>query len=130
MIYECELPFPPSQNHMHKSARVKGGKTVRYNSANYNAWTKAAPELILPKCGSIDFPVHVSYALYFPTEHKQRDIDNYIKVPQDYLVKQGVLFEDNRTIVSSIAIRFAGIDKGNPRVEIAIHELKDNVVVI
>lgn len=120
MIYECTLPFPPSVNHMHKSTRIKGGKIVRYNSQNYKKWQETAPELVLPECGCIDFPVHVSYALYFPTDHKQRDIDNYIKIPQDHLVKQGVLYEDNRTIITKITIRFAGIDRDNPRVEIEI----------
>jgi Holliday junction resolvase RusA-like endonuclease len=131
MIYECSLPFPPSANHLHKNGRTKKGTPVRHNSKQYTQWLKKAPLLVPPTdYGSIDFPVHIKYKLYFPTKHKQRDVDNYIKAPQDYLVNQGVLFEDNRTIVQSIYAEYAGSDRDNARVEIKIFKIENNVVAL
>lgn len=124
MIYECELPFPPSVNNI---KGVYKGKNIK--SKQYRAWEKSCPDLILPERGVIDWPVHLTYKIYMP-DKRLRDIGNYEKAITDQLVKQCILMDDNTKIVHGIHIHFAGVDRGNPRVEITIHELKDNVVVI
>ena len=120
ILYKCTLPFPPSQNNLQRSARSSKKRTFRYNSKAYNGWLNSVPLLILPECGSIDFPVHIHYELYFPDKRLTNDIDNYIKAPQDYLVKQGVLFDDKRSIVKSFSVEEKGTDIGEPRIEITI----------
>jgi Holliday junction resolvase RusA-like endonuclease len=50
----------------------------------------------------------------------KRDISNYIKAPEDYLVYQCVIEDDNCRIVESVTVNFKGVDKENPRVDITI----------
>ena len=49
-----------------------------------------------------------------------RDGQNYMKVPLDYLVNQGVLTDDNYSYVASENWKHGGVDKLNARVEIEI----------
>lgn len=115
IIYECQLPFPPSVN----SAYGNRSNQKRFKSKKYKEWEKAAPELELPECGSIEFSVKIIYTLYMPDKRK-RDLSNYIKIPEDYLVSHGVLWDDNHTIASCTEVRFGGIDRGDPRVCVTI----------
>jgi Holliday junction resolvase RusA-like endonuclease len=91
-------------------------------SKGYKEWLKLCRPLILPDCGAIDFPVEVVYTLYLPDKRK-RDLSNYIKATEDYLVDQAVLFDDNHTVVQEVGIILGGIDRGNPRVEIEIYPI-------
>lgn len=121
MIYKTTLPFPPSVN---KIKGVYRGKQIK--SKEYRAWEKNCPNLVLPECGAIDWPVHVIYRFYMP-DQRLRDIGNFEKATTDQLVKQCILMDDNTKIIQSLHLNFAGIDRGNPRVEIEIYEMKDNV---
>lgn len=125
MIYTCALPFPPSVN----KAYGGGSGQKRFKSKTYKAWEKSCPKLILPECGAIDWPVAVVYRYHLP-DRRLRDIGNYEKAVTDQLVKQCILMDDNFKIIKSMHLHFAGVDRGNPRVDIEIFEIKDNVVAI
>lgn len=116
LIYKTELPFPPSV----WSAHGKKSNGVKFRSKTYKAWLSNAPELILPEDGMITKAVSVIMDFYFP-DKRRRDLDNYAKVPLDYLVSSCVLEDDNNTIVRSLEFNFLGIDRGNPRVEVSIY---------
>ena len=125
-LYECSLPFPVSVN----SAYGNRSNQQRFKSKSYKAWLQRCPLLTLPECGSIDFPVHLNYA-YFMPDKRLRDIGNYEKLVTDFLVSQGVLFDDATSIIQSLHLNFAGIDRGSPRVEIGVFKIKpDNIVRI
>ncbi len=115
MLYSCTLPFPPSVNSLFGG----GSSQQRFKSKSYKAWLASCPQLILPEVGAIDFPVSVSYTFFLP-DKRSRDLSNYIKAPEDYLVSQCILFDDNHKIVQRAVLEFGGIDKGSPRVEIVI----------
>lgn len=125
MIYECTLPFPVSVN----SAYGNRSNQKRFKSKAYKDWEKKCPNLTLPDGGSIDYPIHLVFRFYMP-DKRVRDLDNYIKLPTDMLVKQCILFDDNTKVIRSVHYHFAGVDKGNPRVEVEIHKIKENVVSI
>jgi Holliday junction resolvase RusA-like endonuclease len=95
-------------------------------SKTYKEWIKSCPQLILPECGAIDFPVSVSYTFFLP-DKRLRDLTNYIKAPEDYLVSQCVLFDDNHKIVQRAVLELGGLDKGCPRVQIVIYQIKPPV---
>lgn len=63
--------------------------------------------------------VRIVYAFYLPDKRK-RDLTNYVKVPEDYLVSQCVIEDDNHRIASETILTFGGIDRGNARVEVEI----------
>ena len=125
MIFSCTLPFPVSVN----SAYGNRSNQKRFKSKAYKEWEKSCPKLTLPECGAIDWPVHVVYNYYMP-DNRLRDVGNYEKVISDFLVKECILCDDNHKILRSIHLNFAGIDKGNPRVEIQIYEIKNNIIDI
>jgi Holliday junction resolvase RusA-like endonuclease len=125
MIYECSLPFPPSVN----KAYGNRSNQKRFKSKAYKAWEQSCPELTLPEKGAIDWPVAVVYRFYLP-DRRLRDVANYEKLVTDQLVKKCVLVDDNFKIIKSMHLHFSGVDRGNPRVDIEIYELKENVVSI
>jgi crossover junction endodeoxyribonuclease RusA len=117
-IFYCTLPFPPSVNGLFGG----GSKQRRFPSKQYKAWQQASPDLILPEDGMIDYPVAITYTFYLPDKRK-RDLSNYIKAPEDYLVKHCIIEDDNHTIVVKTILEFGGIDRDNPRVEISIDSI-------
>lgn len=118
MIYSCTLPFPPSVN----SAYGGGSGQRRFKSKQYKAWEKECPQLVLPECGAVDWPVSITYDFYMP-DKRRRDIGNYEKVLTDMLVTQCILMEDNTKIVRQIILNYVGVDRDKPRVEIFLTNL-------
>ena len=116
-MYQCVLPWPPSVN----TAYGNKSNQRRFKSKCYKTWLEQAPELA--HCGSAEDPVHVLYTFFFPDKRK-RDLTNYLKVPEDYLVSQGVLWDDNHTVVGKVTAEFGGIDRRDPRVEILVEALR------
>lgn len=112
------LPFPPSSNMAYPTVK-RGNKIVRVKSERLNEWIKKCPELDVV----FDGECTVSYRMYFPDD-RVRDGQSYMKVSLDYLVKQGVLKDDNRFIVRGEQWVDCGNDKENPRVEIVIRRWK------
>lgn len=58
----------------------------------------------------------------FEPNLQRRDIDNQATSILDALVKAGMLVDDSFKCVRELGIRFAGIDRKNPRAEIVITE--------
>lgn len=112
------LPFPPSSNTAYPTV-IKGGKPVRVKSAKLKKWLKSAPLLDEKTEGR----VVISYRIFFPDD-RVRDGQNFLKVPLDYLVDQGVINDDKRQILKGEQWMDGGIDRENPRVEIVINEVE------
>ena len=113
MIANLVLPFPPSVNGLYGG----GSRQKRFPSKKYKQWLASCPELP-------DYswhPVRITYKFYFP-DNRERDTENYVKAVSDYLVKQGVIKDDNWRVVSSMLLLPMGIDRKNPRVEIRIEK--------
>ena len=107
---EITLPFPPSVNGLF------AGKARRYPSKAYKAWLKKCPALT---CKSPWKTCSIIYTFYFPCK-RLRDGQSYLKAATDYLVNQGVIEDDNITIVHSELWLNGGLDRDSPRVLIHI----------
>lgn len=116
---KISLPFPPSLNTAYPTI-IKGGKPIRVKSASVKKWIKDAPDF-----EDIFFEnrVTISYLMFFPDD-RDRDGQNYMKVPLDYMVNQGFFVDDNRKYVAGEQWIDGGIDKKNPRIEVTIKEIK------
>lgn len=112
------LPFPPSVNTAYPTI-VKGRKSIRVKSKKLKEWIKNAPIFDI----AFTEPVVISYLIFFP-DLRERDGQNYMKVPLDYLVSEGILEGDDRTKVKGEQWFDGGIDRENPRIEITIKEWK------
>jgi len=112
------LPFCPSSNTAYPTI-VRGGKSFRIKSAKLKEWIRDAPDL---EGIEVSGKVTISYMIFFP-DNRIRDGQNYMKVPLDYLVSQGVLKDDNRKYVCGEQWYDGGNDKENPRIEITIKEI-------
>lgn len=109
------LPFPPSSNTAYPTAR--NGR--RITSAKLKQWRKDCPELKF----KAKVPCRINYTLFFPSDHL-RDGQNYLKVPLDYIVSEGVIPDDNRRILKGECWHDGGIDKDKPRIEITIRRVE------
>ena len=67
----------------------------------------------------------ITYSIYYPTR-RLFDLDNIgsviSKFTMDALTEYDILEDDNYTIVTKITFKLGGIDKENPRCEVAIKE--------
>lgn len=111
------LPFPPSSNTVYPTI-MRGRKPIRIKSAKLKKWIKDAPSL---SGFNAPNPCTVSYLIFFP-DNRVRDGQNYMKVPLDYLVSEGVLDGDDRRYVKGEQWFDGGTDKINPRIELTIKE--------
>ena len=105
------LPFPPSVNTLF--GQTKGRQ--RYKSKQYKNWLAKCPILT----ESIKGEVSIVYNMYLPDKRK-RDLSNYIKAPEDYICSMGVIDDDNHNVIKKFEVRYCGIDRENPRIEIEI----------
>lgn len=114
MLYQTWLPFPVSVN----KAYGGGSGQQRYKSTAYKEWEKKAARLY-NKIKTITDPVKIEYLFFLP-DRKSRDLSNFIKVTEDFLVKRGIILDDNYQCVPEFRASFGGYDKAFPRVEITI----------
>ena len=77
---------------------------------------------------SLNYPIVIHYKVFVGSNTKS-DVMNWVSVIdkffQDVLVKQGIIPDDNYTVIPKIVSEFGGIDKKNPRIEITIEETKE-----
>lgn len=111
------LPFPVSVNSMYGG----GSGQKRFKSKRYKDW--------LCECSRLNFDyldlkepitrcdMHVR--LYFP-DRRDRDLSNYIKAVEDFLVGHKILMDDNHTVITRQTLESRGVDAKHPRAEISI----------
>ena len=108
------LPWPPSMNRYWRN--VAGRTLLSADGRTYRvAATLAARAARLEPFGS--GAVVVSIAAHMP-DARRRDLDNLLKGALDALAHAGVYDDDSQIV--DLRIRNAGIDRGNPRLEITL----------
>lgn len=115
ILYSCTLPFPPSVNGLFNG----GSSQQRFKSKRYKEWLKSCPEL---REMNINEPVSVEYIFTFP-DKRDRDLSNFCKAPEDFLVNSNVLTDDNYKIVTKVLLRHEGIRTGQGQVLIVIRRI-------
>lgn len=108
------LPWPPSVNRYWRS--VKGRVLIADDGRKYRAAVVA--HVLTSRAVPLGaHPVVVTIDAYYP-DRRRRDIDNVLKAPLDALTAAGMWEDDSQ--VQALSIRKAGIDQGNPRLEITV----------
>ncbi len=106
---------------------VKGGKQFNIPSKNYKEWhNNASSELnyIKQTYNHLEFPI-ISGAtidmLFYSGDKRKWDLTNKAESIMDLLVDNGILDDDNYSVVRKIFLMHGGYDKGNARVEVTIN---------
>ena len=91
-MISISIPFPPSTNSLYRN----GGRS-RVKTKAYNAWIHAAGNEILTQRAKI-MPVQGPYTLVVLLPKSKRrwnmDCSNFIKAPEDLLVRHGLIDDD------------------------------------
>ena len=80
----------------------------------------------IPKGELIDYPVNIKCLFYMPTK-RRCDLTNLLEAIDDIMVKAGLLKDDNYTIIEGHDGSRVLYDKDNPRTEIEITKMKEQV---
>lgn len=113
-IFEVFLPFPPSVNSMYGG----GSGQRRFKTKKYKEWCASVPQL--PKL-NIDYQIRIVYSFVWP-DNRARDGQNYIKAVTDTLVNEGVIKDDNWSIIISESWDYSFVDKKNSGVIVKIYK--------
>lgn len=99
----------------------RGRTPILLPSTKYKEWHEDATlqikqQKIQPVKGCIDDVVLTFYA----PDKRNFDLTNKAESIMDMLVDNGIIEDDNYNIIPNLYLKFGGVDKSNPRVEIAL----------
>lgn len=117
------IPLPPitKKNSMQILVNRATGKPFIAPSKQYKQYERDAMRFI-PRQNCIVTPVCIKATFYMPTKRKC-DLTNLLEALDDILVKAGLIWDDNYTVVASHDGSRVYVDKENPRTEVAIYDL-------
>jgi len=84
-----------------------------HDTSSYQLKALKRPKMPITAC-------KVSMTMYAPDRRKS-DLSNKFESVADLLVDNGWLEDDNWYVMSEVSLKFGGVDKDNPRVEITIN---------
>lgn len=122
------IPGPPAtKKNSQRIAVLPNGRRFIRPSETFERYQKSAGAF-LPAASrqAIKSPVTVQCVYFMPARRKV-DLVNLLEATCDILVHYGVLEDDNSRIVVSHDGSRVMYDKDNPRVEITIKEVEENV---
>lgn len=97
---------------------------IRQGHAN-TAYTAQAAQYLSPRPPRpIEGPVWIQYRIFMKTRRRVDDLNLYASL-DDLLVKEGVLQDDNISVIRCRDGSFVGYDKEAPRAEIYIYAAKE-----
>lgn len=117
------IPLPPisKKNSQQILINKATGRPFIMPSKKYKEYEKAAlryvPKIYTPT--PIDYPVNVKCLFYMPTKRKC-DLTNLLEAIDDIMVKAGLLFDDDYTVIESHDGSRVLYDKEWPRTEVYI----------
>jgi crossover junction endodeoxyribonuclease RusA len=93
------LPFPPTLNHLY--ATVNGRRVLSRQGRAYKVQAGWLARQALLQAGHAEYPkaaqLIVTWYVVMP-DHRQRDLDNYLKVVKDALTDAHVWHDDSQVV--------------------------------
>lgn len=114
----------PSLKNSKQIYRTSSGRPFITSSNKAKEWTKeAVTELQEQFKGYMvtDYPITVAMTFY-NKDNIRRDLDNQCSTVLDALRHSGVIAEDDNKHINCLVIKYGGLDKTNPRVEIDLQD--------
>ena len=100
----------------------RNGRPLLLSSKNYREWHEEQSWLIkkyIPKQPIKKCKIEMAF---YSGDKRLYDLSNKAESAMDFLVDNKIIEDDNYSICSELLLKFGGIDKINPRVEIEIYE--------
>ena len=120
------IPIPPrTKKNSLRIINVKG-KPIIIPSELYKKYERECRPFIPKIYPPINYPINMKCIYYMPTRRKV-DLNNLLEASTDMLVFYKVLEDDNSKIVVSHDGSRVFYDKENPRAEIYIKKVEENV---
>lgn len=120
------IPIPPrTKKNSLRIINVKG-KPIIIPSELYKKYERECRPFIPKIYPPINYPINMKCIYYMPTRRKV-DLNNLLEASTDMLVFYKVLEDDNSKIVVSHDGSRVFYDKENPRAEIYIKRVEENV---
>jgi len=100
---------------------VRHGKLFNIPSKRYKEWHSSASEQLIQQVKNIKeiTPKTVVLTFYAP-DKRVADLTNKTESVMDLLVDNGVFKDDNWWVIKELVLKFGGLDRNEPRCEIAI----------
>ena len=120
-IISFTLRLPPisKKNSQQIMVNRATGRPFIMPSKNFVQYQKDALWFIPKLTKPIDYAVNVKCLFYMPTKRKC-DLTNLLEAVDDIMVKAGLLYDDNYTVIESHDGSRVFYDKENPRTEVYI----------
>ena len=110
-MIKLTVPVPPSVNAAFGNRR--GAGKGRYKTKAYKAWETDAIIALRGQTGvQITYPCRIDYTV---PKNRRRDLDNHLKLLNDLLVNQGIIWDDR-----SQYVRHLSIAEGEDRTDVLI----------
>ncbi len=99
----------------------RGSRPLLLPSSKYKEWhvdasNQITQQKIQPVKGCIE---SVTLTFYAPDKRKF-DLTNKAESIMDLLVDNGIIEDDNYSVIPNLQLKFGGVEKENPRVEISL----------
>lgn len=108
MIFQIDLPVPPSVNNLFINKRGRGGRII---SPKYRAWKNEASIALWQRGKPLPAPINRAVSVMIEVSQKCRcDLDNMAKPLLDFLVSHAILHDDNKRVVRCILLQWADIE--------------------
>ena len=120
------IPLNPVTKKNHGQIIMLKGRPIMLPSKPYVEYEKKCKQYMPKLDKPIDYPIKLKVTYYMETKRKC-DLTNLLQASCDILVKYGVLEDDNYTIVASMDGSKVFYDKENPRCEIEIEEIANEI---
>lgn len=120
------IPLNPVTKKNHGQIIMLKGRPIMLPSKPYVEYEKKCKQYMPKLDKPIDYPINLKATYYMETKRKC-DITNLLQASCDILVKYGVLADDNYSIVASVDGSKVFYDKENPRCEIEIEEVENEI---
>lgn len=95
-----------------KNSRINTRSGRSFPSSKYTAWHKEASSQVA-LCKEIPNGTHLTIT-FVAGDNRKFDLTNKAESIMDMLVDNGILQDDNYSIIPSLTLRFGGVEKDNP----------------
>ena len=94
-----------------KNSRINTRSGRSFPSSKYTAWHKDASLQIIGSKKITTEHLHISF---IAGDKRKFDLTNKAESIMDLLVDNGILEDDNYSIIPTLTLKFGGYEKGNP----------------